>query len=347
MKKLEAANQKLKAGKVHLTLQEFGGWLSARGMFPRKDGGEGKTQQRLPLGITATPAGIDRAFALCLEIRAALDCDRFRWADWLPDYAPEKSTFGDWIEALGADYLAKGGKQKTWEKEYLGKCFNKVDWSAPLDGEVLRTIVIASPADSRTRRRLVGAYAQLLKFAGLPDCVSEYRGKYSPLTPVNPRNLPPDSLLLDFWAGLDADPWGTVAGLMIVYGLRNYECFCCDLIDYPTLYVDRGKTDRERFVFPLLPQWAERLDPSLPLPDCHGDNEALGSRVTHAFKRLGLTVAPYNIRHCWARRAFEQGLATDLAAALMGHGEEVHRKTYQRWIEKQSFSDRFYGSLKG
>ncbi len=346
--KLETANAKLKAGGVHLKLEDRGGWLSVRGMLPVKDG-DGRKQQRIALGISATPGGVDRAFSLALEIRSAIDCDRFDWGDYCQDDPiATGDSFAHWIEGMGQDYLGKGGQLATWEREYMGKCFAKIpDLSAPIDPDLLRGIVLATAGNSRTRSRLVSAYGQLLEFAGRENCLREYRGSYRANKPINPRSLPPDSVLLDFWAGLGDDPWATAAGLMIVYGLRNYEVFCCDLIDYPTLHVDRGKTDRERFVFPLLPQWAERIDPGLPLPDCHGENQALGNRVTHAFKRLGFPVAPYNIRHCWARRAFEQGIETDLAAALMGHGEDIHRKIYQRWIEQKSFADRFYGSLRG
>jgi integrase len=343
--KLDTANAKLKAGGVHLQLEDRGGWISIRGMLPCRNG-EGKKQQRLPLRIGATPGGIDRAFAKALEIRAAIDCDRFDWGDYCQDDSPNEDTdsFAYWIEAMGRDYLARGGKRETWEREYMAKCFSKIPDGA-FDPALLRGIVLGVSSNSRTRSRLVSAFGQLLEFAGRENTLREYRGSYRAIRPINPRALPPDDLLLSFWARLGDDPWGTVAGLMIVYGLRNYECFRCDLTDYPTLQVDRGKTDRERFVFPLLPQWAERIDPGLPLPDCSGDNQALGNRVTHAFKRLGFPLAPYNIRHCWARRAFEQGIDTDLAAALMGHSEDVHRKIYQRWIEKKSYADRFYGSL--
>lgn len=345
--KIEAANSKLKAGGVHLKLEDRGGWVSVRGMLPCKDG-EGRKQQRISLGIAATPGGIDRAFLLALEIRSAIDCDRFDWGDYCQDDSHDGgNTFGFWIEALGQDYLNRGGKQETWEREYIAKCFNKIpDWGMPLDADLLRGIVMGIPADTRTRSRVVRAFSKLLKFAGRDDCLLDYRGTYSPLNPINPRDLPTDADLLSHWERLGSSPWGNAYGLMLIYGIRNYEVFRLEFSPWPTVFVNKGKTKKERYAFPLLPEWTERLTLPLVLPQCSGDNAALGNRVTHQFKRLEVPFSPYNLRHCWARRAFERGIDTATASVSLGHGEGVHRGIYQHWIGRESWERKFYNALK-
>ncbi len=205
--RLDVANKKLRLAAIHLTLEERGGWLSVRGIFPRKSG-EGKSQQRIALGIAATSGGIDRAFARCLEIRSALACDRFRWEDYIEPDAAGDNSFSYWIEALGQEYLAKGGNPQTWAAEYIKKSFNKIpDWTATLNPELLLSIVTSIPANSRTRARVVGAFSKLLTFAGFPNTVRDYRGGYSNLKPINPGRYSP---MLTCWHS--GKGWGLTLG---------------------------------------------------------------------------------------------------------------------------------------
>jgi hypothetical protein len=70
LKLLQEANQRLKTGKVGLTLQLRGNKLSLQGQFPPKPNSERKDphQQRLSLGLYGNPAGIQRAEAQAKRI---------------------------------------------------------------------------------------------------------------------------------------------------------------------------------------------------------------------------------------------------------------------------------------
>lgn len=342
--KLEAVNESLE--NIHLKIESRGGWLSLRGVFPAKPG-SGVTiphQQRLSLKISATPDGINLARDKALEIRGLLNQGRFDWGTYLAQKKPE--SFGELIAALGRKYLATGGKQETWEKEYCSKVFKKIEnWDKPFNLEILRKIIENTPYDSRTRNRVVDAMAMLADFAEIDHDFRDLRGSYSAFHPVNPRNLPSDLELAKWFHSLKNPEWRNAYGLQVIYGLRNYEIFKLDLSEFPEnqiVFCHRGKTKQERFIFPLYPEWVnDWFQGEVILPDCNGSNQALGNRVTHAYDRFGIPFNPNDIRHCYARRAFDCNLAIETAALSMGHRVDVHTTIYQHWITLQTYKNHY------
>lgn len=81
---LEKMSDHLKKSNIHLTIENMEGWLSLRGILPSKfDKTISPSQQRIPLGLAATPQGINQAKDKALEIRGLLNQGRFDWAFYL------------------------------------------------------------------------------------------------------------------------------------------------------------------------------------------------------------------------------------------------------------------------
>jgi integrase len=65
----------------------------------------------------------------------------------------------------------------------------------------------------------------------------------------------------------------------------------------------------------------------------------LGAKVSQEFRELGLNQIvgpPYNLRHSWARRTYEEDWNSELAARAMGHSLYLHEKVYHQFINQGS-----------
>lgn len=54
-------------------------------------------------------------------------------------------------------------------------------------------------------------------------------------------------------------------------------------------------------------------------------------------KRFKLPFKPYDLRHCWERRASQFRIEVAGAAYMMGHSVQVHVKTYHRWFGREHY----------
>ena len=113
--------------------------------------------------------------------------------------------------------------------------------------------------------------------------------------------------------------------------------FRLDLSEFPIAFVHRGKTQQERYVYPLYPEWVERWLTEIRFPQVSGKNTDLGNRVTHQFTRYGIPFNPYDLRHAWARRSLEFGWDVTMAAYQMGHSVKVHTDCYHAWITRDVY----------
>lgn len=94
--RLKRANERLKASKVGVQIQQRGGRLALQATFPPKPGSD-KTrpyQQQLALGVHAHPIGLQQAEKDARLVGAQLDTDKFDWNDYLKGSNPE--SIGDW-----------------------------------------------------------------------------------------------------------------------------------------------------------------------------------------------------------------------------------------------------------
>jgi integrase len=103
----------------------------------------------------------------------------------------------------------------------------------------------------------------------------------------------------------------------------------------------------EHQVWPFQPEWVERFglqrwlgDPGRLLPACRTDLrrttlQQVGRRVAEQFRRYGLPITPYDLRHAWAVRTIHIGLPDTVAARMMGHSVAIHTRTYHHWITRR------------
>ncbi|PSB32264.1 integrase [Chlorogloea sp. CCALA 695] len=341
--RVEQANGRLKSSNAGILIELAGNSLRLRGVLPPKPNSTKKTpyQQRISLnylGIKANPAGIKESEAQARKISALITCREFDWTPYLK--ATEVSvchTVNDWVSKFEVDYFAKRSRtpqsETTWKGDYL-RVFSKLPQNEPLTVEALTRVIHNTEPDTRTRKRAVIALNAIAKFASLEVNFKPYSGTYSP-SKVQPRNLPNDLTIATWFTKITALDWQWAYGILATYGLRNHELFYIDFTDFPMLRVTDGKTG-SRLVYPLYPEWAEEWELNIiKIPKCSGKtNSDLGSRVQHAFKRLEIPFAPYNLRHAWAVRSLEYGLDISLAAKQMGHSVQVHSDQYHHWIGK-------------
>jgi integrase len=342
--KLNQANGRLRSAKVGVTIEVKGNRLYLRATFPPKpDSSKSQSyQQRLALGFHANPAGISLAEAEARKVGALLDCKEFSWQPYLKA-SGHTLTIGHWIERFEQFHWQTTPQSQasltTWKTDYQ-QIFNKLPAQQPLTVEALVGYIVTTEPDSRTRKRACDYCFKLAEFANLEDreAIKRLSGSYSAAA-VNPRSLPPDSQIAEWRDRLQGSPWCWVVGMLACYGLRGHEVFRLDLADFPVVRVLVGKTGK-RFVYPLYPEWAEQWnlqDVRLPNLDLSYSNAKLGTKIAGWFYDRKLPFHAYDLRHCYARRCFEFGMAPDWAAGMMGHSVRVHLNIYRAWIDESTY----------
>lgn len=338
-------NQRLKAGKIGVTLQQKGNRLYLRGTLPPRPGSE-KTkpyQQEIALGIESTIEGIRTAEKAARQVGGLLAVGDFDWEPYLRHnpISNELRTIADYIQALKADYFMRRSKTpkslSTWQTNYE-EVFSRLPSSELLSKEILISAIKATNPDTRMRQKTCLALAKLVEIANFNFDVKRFSGNYSP-TKVSKRELPSDEAIA-IWRNKITNPqWQWCFGMLATYGLRPHEVFHLDLEHFPTqagvLRVMEGKTG-ERRVWPLHPEWVEYWQlMDVKVPGCIGrNNKELGQRVSQYFRRQGIEFRPYDLRHAWAIRSMEYGLEVSLAAKQMGHSVAIHIQTYHAWLDE-------------
>ncbi len=206
--------------------------------------------------------------------------------------------------------------------------------------DILLTRVRCTEPNTRSRKRACDYCFKLADFAGLEgrQKIKEFTGSYSAAA-VNPRTLPNDSAIALFRNSIESPSWQWVVGVMAAYGLRNHEVFRLEMRDFPVARVTEGKTG-DRFVYPLYPEWAQEWklqDVILPALSLEYSNAKLGTKVSGWFYDHKAPFRAYDLRHAWARRAFEFRLSVNEAAKMLGHSQKVHTTTYQAWIDEEVY----------
>jgi len=345
--RLAQANGRLKAGKIGITIEQRGGRLLLRAIFPPKpDSAKTKPyQQRLTLRCHANPAGLKLAEIEAKAVGALLDSGNFSWEPY--QTAPKPLSVADWVQRFERDYFTRRARnaqsETTWRHDYR-KVFDTLPADEPLTVQLLHKAIAATTPDTRTRKRFVDVCSRLAKFAALEANFSALRGNYSPAK-VQPRSLPSDGAIAEWRSRIPNPVWQRAYGLLACYGLRPHEVFSLNFERFPLIEVGEQTKTGSRLVWPLYPEWAETWELQGTLPTVTGRNNSdLGSRVTHAFARYKIPFSPYDLRHCWAVRSIEFGLDVSLAAVQMGHSVRIHCDIYHAWITDE-IHQRAYAAL--
>jgi len=250
------------------------------------------------------------------------------------------------------------GSRSTWSGAYrpylrrLEAVAAGARGATAMEATLLERVLETYPLASRSRQQCgiaLGALARHLELP-LPSDWSERSGGYG-LHVARFRGLPSDARIQELVAAIPNPRWRLAYGLMATYGLRNHEVFFCDLSalasggDRVLRVLPTSKTG-EHQVWPFQPDWVERFgleslaegDGRLPqvCTDLRRTTlQQVGRRVAEQFRRYGLPITPYDLRHAWAVRTIHIGLPDTVAARMMGHSVAIHTRTYHHWITRR------------
>lgn len=342
------ANERL--GKSRVKIFRRGGTLWLRGTFPPKPHipKEKPYQQKMPLGLNVTMAGIKRAEQEAKLVSVQLEMGTFNWLDWIDiKEVIENKAVGYWVEAFTTDYWNKNTRDiktaRSWNSSWA-LSFNKLPQEEELTVDLLLKAALSSSPNTKVRQRVCYHYLQLAKFAGITgaDVLLEFKGKYSP-TSVNPRSLPSDAVIAEIVTSIKQEEWRWWLGAIACYGLRPSEVFFLDMEEFPIIRVQESKTYQPRIVYPLYPEWAENWGlKNVKLPNTtQTERTTYGQRLSNWVNRHKLPFKAYDLRHCYARRCFEFKIPPDRGAKLMGHNLSIHTRIYRAWIDEQYYKNYF------
>ncbi|UBF28388.1 site-specific integrase [Kovacikia minuta CCNUW1] len=354
-------NQRLKAARMGFQIERRGEKLNLRGTLPPRPGSLRLKpyQQRLSLGLPATPGGLKQAEQEVKIIAAQLIQKNFDWRNYR--YGAgwgrlDQMALSQQIQAFEVHFMMAperisnpASAKTTWEcayVPYLRKLTAIAETNPSLSlPEAIYATVRSTESNSRSRQVCCTALSALVEFLNLemPIDLKTFWGNYGSSF-VQSRELPSDELIVASWEKIPNPAWRFVYGIMATYGLRNHEVFFCD-------YSALGRGDREatirvlpttktgeHTVWPFFPEWVEQFNlPEINLPLVERDLakttlQRIGQRVTSQFRRYNLPFSPYDLRHAWAVRTIHFGLADTVAARMMGHSVAVHTRTYHQWI---------------
>lgn len=337
---LAGANERLKSAQIRLKIERRGDRLNLLGTLPEKHG-QGRRQQRIALGLDASLWGVKQAEIKAIELWAQLQQGRFSWDDHVD--LSQRQTCGSWVNRFKADWLKKKGNgpaaELIWQRDYWDLSLKWLPMDSELTLEVMISLIESKPADTRSRLRCARTLAMLAEFAGLPTKpLLELKGNYSP-SQASTRELP-SAEKIEHCYELFTPPWAKVYALMATYGLRDHECWLCEVDAKPpyALTVLDGKTGYRSPVLPFPPEWAQQWrvwEGDLPKVTFRGDRRLYGERTARHFKRIGVPFTPYNLRHAYAIRASVQyKVPVSVTARMMGHSVSVHTARYHKWLSE-------------
>ncbi|HEY9761391.1 MAG TPA: site-specific integrase [Trichocoleus sp.] len=362
---INQVNTRLEAARLGLKIERRGEKLNLRGTLPPRPQSHRLKpyQQRIPLSIPATKAGLKQIEQDAKVIAAKLIERTFSWQDYLP-LANGKPLAGasleEKIEAFRKHFLTFTQGQNalpasqlvTWEKAYapyLKKLGHLANQHSQLSlAEAIYATVQATQPHSRSRQICCTALGAFAEFCSLPLPVDlkQFWGSYGN-SRTQQRQLPSDDDIVTWFGHIPNPAWRFVYGMMATYGLRNHEVFFCDYQPLKSgdeaavvTVLETTKTGLHD-VWPFYPEWVERFNLRfINLPDLQTDLQQttlqrIGQQVSTQFRRYGIPFSPYDLRHAWAVRTIHFGLADTVAARMMGHSVAIHNRTYHRWITQR------------
>lgn len=342
MDRLAQANARLKATRTRCSIEQRGEKLLLRGTFPPKPIADRQDwhRQRIFLGVNATPVGISFAESEARKVSALLDQNLFSWLPYLEEKEEDSSTiYTQFVEKFKRHKLSQGIAEDTWKREYANICSELTSF----DTEKALELVFKTSPNSRKRKRTCIAIKALFRFAGITIDLKPYEGSYSPTNPLQPRDIPSDKLVQEWFYKIPNPEWRWAYGILATYGIRPEELLLLEFDAMPVLVVRGDKSlSSNRKVYPIFLEWIELFDLKKPkIPNC----KDTGQQTCRQFSRYKIPFRPYDLRHAWAIRSMEFGLPLELAAQQMGHSMIVHSQIYHRWISDRNHKQAFDGIM--
>ncbi|MBD1863344.1 MULTISPECIES: site-specific integrase [Trichocoleus] len=362
--KILQVNQRLKAAKLGLQIERRGQKLNLRGTLPpRPDSSRLRPhQQRLVLGLSATPSGLKQAEQEVKVIAAQLIQKTFDWRHYLAvsgggrlydlDLPEQIQVFEEHFLMQPQRIKNSASAKTTWRftyAPYLRKLVAIAQEHPKFSlAEAIYATVRSTDDQSRSRQACCTALSALAEFLNLelPIDLKSLWGSYSP-NQTQARELPSDELIVKTFEQIPNPAWRFVYGIMATYGLRNHEVFFSDYSGLSqgdaasTIQVLSTTKTGSHEVWPFFPEWIEQFDlRSICLPPVDTDLnrttlQRVGQQVTTQFRRYQVPFSPYDLRHAWAVRTIHFGLPDTVAARMMGHSVTVHTRTYHQWLTRR------------
>jgi integrase len=369
--KLNAINHGLAGSGISLRIEQRGQRLNLRGPLPsRSQTGATKTQ-RISLKLTADQEGLKQAERMLQLVHLQLQRGQFDWSQWAakpntPPSGAERPLASGAQQAIASFKIAffsdptrrrsPAGSRTTWCSAYL-PYLRRLSAMAEeqhccFDTNLLGKTLKSYAESSRSRQQCataLGALAHHLELA-LPENWRAEANGYG-LHRARFRQLPSDNQIMEAVQAIPNPRWRLAYGLMATYGLRNHEVFFCDFSSLAkggdrVLRVLPNTKTGEHQVWPFHPDWVDRFELEQleqgrkALPPIKTDLrqttlQQVGRRVAEQFRRYGMPLTPYDLRHAWAVRTIHIGLPDTVAARMMGHSVGIHTRTYHHWITRR------------
>ncbi len=274
-----------------------------------------------------------------------MDLGRFNWDDYSENSKAIKTkTCSDWVRDFEKDYFEQRKRthktESTWKADYAS-IFKNLPTDSKLTSKLVKDLIVErTQPDTRRRRGYCLSLRSLCRFAGLDLNIDKLIGNYSPSS-VNPRNLPSDQEIENFYLQIPDSSWRWYYGMVAAFGLRPSEVFYVDLEElaeepYVANVLD-GKTG-QRYAVAYHPSWVEKFElTTINRPDINLDRPASSLSMTADKYFFGLNIPfhLYDLRHCWAIRSAEYGLEASIASKGMGNSIDIYSKSYHRWMDKK------------
>lgn len=291
---------------------------------------------------------LNRAFRFCLELEETPSLIERK-----PSQAGNLEELTGWsaLTFRLKEHLTRRGT--TIHTDYARHIRELQALKGSVSPEAIKRWVLRAPYDSRERLRRVTTARRLYEIGmGIErDWLDRTRAEstFSANKILDPRDLPSDEQVISFVDSLNDGAWKTAMGLIATYGLRNHEVFRLESRPDAKGWIEISGNSKTGYrpVMPAHPEWIERWNlraGELPEFVAESSHRELGSKVSTFFtrwKHLALWSSPscYDLRHSYAARlhtheAFSH-VRTEDAAQLMGHGVDVHKKTYLKWCKKE------------
>jgi integrase len=326
--------------------------LYLRGTFPSKTGGS-PAQYRYTLNLDASAHLISIAVAKAREIGLKLALGEFRWEIEQPiAVAPpvlQVVTIGQWVVEFERQHWTKKERTKDAELNYrtdYGAIFEKIDLDKAISIDRLKSAIAnSSKPDTRTRVRWCNALGKLAECAGIDrQQIRDLRGNYSMSEPLEQRDVPELDRVVEWFDSLkEKDPiWARAFGMYATYGIRPGELWTLDASrlndnNYHELVVRANKTNRTRVTYPYPVEWFDRFELSQFKAPANATttSRGRGGISTRQFKRLGVEIECYTLRHFHAIQLILGGIDSATAAKWMGHSQLMFDRVYLHWMDER------------
>ena len=353
---LAEANRRLTDRRCRCRIEQRKNVLVLRATLPAKDGVSPVKQQRLSLGVPATPAGLSDAEFKAMQLDGELRQSSFRWDQWLGGEEAEqglrvavsRDEFVDAGRALHASKYRKKAKQdprakekgaESWRKRW-NVAFNKLP-AGPITEKKLIVAIQKLEEGSASRKDTAMVWGMVSKQLGWNHDAIRAAGVGYGRQRLSPRDIPSDTEIeAAFDKLLEVSPhWARVWGMVATFGCRPSELGSATLSNEGILSIPDSKTGKPRSVTATKSAWVDRFKlRELPPPPGSPTGYAISTNANAARRRAGIRIRLYSLRHAAAIRLLKAGVPAELGAKLLGHSAVIFNETYLRWISEETIA---------